>query len=1296
MGTLVLPSRVVFIHMRSAKSLALARLSLAVLVLSCSVLPLSAQEGEKKEGREAEPDKPMQRALYLEEMRTGGKPQPPAARIKALRERDEAIREEGVKFRQKMETSQASREEAIAGVSANPSSWINIGPRPTTTPFSSGNSSGRVAAIAVDPNDATGNTVYVGAAQGGVWKTTNGGSSWTPLTDSQPSLAVGSIAIASDGTIYVGTGEQSFSSDSYYGAGVLKSTDGGNSWTQMGASTFAADGCQSVLLSCGGHRIGGIAVRPGTSGGTQEIIAATQGSFSNTGGLFRSTNGGTTWTKVAPSSGSTHTATSVAFASSSVAYAGIFSQGVFKSVNGGATWVAANGTGTVIDTTNSERVELAVFNENIVYAAIADASDGLHGLYKTTDGGGNWTKLTITDFCSPQCWYDMVVSVNPAVANGDVVYVGGAAGDSGGYIQKSTNGGGSWTTTTTGVHVDQHAHAFSANGAKLYIGNDGGVWSTTDTGTGTATSNWSNLNSDLSITQFYTYFSIHPTNIDITFGGTQDNGTQRYTGTNPLATAWSNVTCGDGAGAFVDPAGPIYANCQNTDIRRSTTGGGSGTFSTFETGLSQSDSPNFIPPMAGDPNNPTRVYWGATSIWRNFNDGSNWQAIAGTALSGEQWNNFAFASNGDLYAVSDLNATVMHVAVPSMTVTNITGSGGPAIRLNGVAVAPDNGTVYVAAAGFNSSNKVYRAVPNGGSTVWTNITGTGLPNTPVNDLVADQEVANTLYAATDVGVYRTQNANVASPTWSLLGTGMPNVAVFGLKLHQSSRTLRAATHGRGFWDLSVPTSVVGPGLFVSPTTVTFSLQGTGTTSAAQVITLTNNGNQTTTLSSITVSNNPSEYAMVSTCGGTLAVGAQCTLSVTFTPTAAGTRNGTITIQSNATPNTLNISLTGTALLRPANDDFAAAQVLTGTFSQSGIDTRGATKQTSDPTPSQVCVGGVDGFGPFFTNNNTIWYKFTPTSSGTMSLDTIGADYDTVLTVWTQNASTRRMQLVQAYCSDDIVPAQNQDSQLANVAVTAGNTYYIMASSYDPGGGTMTFNFSTSLSGVAAAITISPSPVNISAVTGQTMGTVTVTYSNPTGSSVTVSNVSVNNGFSILSNGCGVVASGGSCAVVLSRSGTVNGNASGTLTFTDNAAGSPRNIAVNLTATNFTLTGGRSIRPLRSGSSASREESFAATLSVAEGGDAGQAISLDCEGAPAGSSCSVEPARVAFAGGSTPVTVSVRSANRASRLSGNASYTLRVNAKLGDTVRTLDIPVRAGNASAAPVVKTRGPRGIQQR
>lgn len=692
---------------------------------------------------------------------------------------------------------------------ANTPVWKSLGPQPVNTPYTDPVVSGRVTAIAINPSNL--NTIYLGGAQGGVWQSTNAGKNWKSVTDGQPSLAIGSVVLdpSNPSTVYAGTGEENFSGDSYYGAGILKSTDGGTTWTQYCGPFCGPVGGDGYYG--GGARIGTIAVDPVNP---QILLAAV--ALLNADGIYRSTDGGQTWTQVL----SGNPGTAVIFdPTGGFAYAALgnsFSggiEGVYVSTDSGQSWAADNGTGAhSLPLTNAGRIVLAMAQSSpkTLYAGVANVNDGsLVGMYKTTNGGSSWSALTsIPDYCTPQCYYDNVISVSPA--NPNVVFAGGAFAVT---LVRSLNGGKAWSTLQSAqnggfVHADTHALAFTSDGKKLFVGNDGGAYSTSQVTA--ANPAFTALNSTLSITQFYPGLSVNTSASTFAIGGTQDNGTEIYSG----VPTWNQVTCGDGGYTAIDSVVPstLYATCQEIFIEKSTSGGGSSSWQEAINGIDQSDRVDFIPPLAMDPEKTQTLYFGTYRVYQTIDGASTWTAISPDLTNGPSFwgvvtsiavapsnSNTVYAGTGD----SNVQVTTNANAGAGATWTNVTGSGQLPLRvITQVAVDPIvSTTAYVTFSGFtgfgDELGHVLRTVNGGGS--WSDISG-NLPNTPVNSIVINPARSAEIFVGTDVGVFYSANSGAS---WTSLTNGLPTVAVLGLTYDQHTRTLWASTHGRGVWDLKI-------------------------------------------------------------------------------------------------------------------------------------------------------------------------------------------------------------------------------------------------------------------------------------------------------------------------------------------------------------------------------------------------------------------------------------------------------------------------------------------------------------
>lgn len=759
---------------------------LLFLVSLGSVLP--AQLWERNED-----DNPAARRAWFYDQRAYPLASiPPGARRDAIRE---IARTDALARLQRQASPAAVGLNKRASAALDAANWTLIGPRPTDS-GTTRVTSGRVNAIAIDPRNN--DVVYIGAAEGGIWKTTDGGVTWTALTDDQVSLASGSIALDPNhpDTVYVGTGEENFASDSYYGAGILKSTDGGATWVNI-VGPFLRD------------KIGALVVHPTNS----QILICT-----STLGVWRSADGGAAWTQVL--SGAAGTSLAIDPTNGDNVYASLGStggsarNGVYHSTDGGLTWARVTGTGSAsLPATNAGRIEIAMAPSDpaTIYVQVQNSSNAafgeLLGIYKTTDGGITWTRLPVANAAvwGDQLWYDNTIRVHPGDPN--VVYAGAL------QIYRSMDGGTTWTAlpqagpNQSSIHVDFHYLAFTPDGNKLFLANDGGIYSTT--GVKANSVNWINLNSTLAIAQFYPGMAVDPASPGLGVGGTQDNGTQRFIG----AESWNSVTCGDGGFQAMDPSNGAlaYGSCQNIDVRRTLSLSGTGTWVPAVYGIDQTDSASFIAPLAIDPGNPQTLYFGTYRIWQTRDSAGRWDAVSPDLTGGKKGTVRAIAvapsdpntvyagtSNSKVFATTNANNVA---AQNGAAVWTDRSAGLPPRVVTHIAVDPlDSATAYAAFSGFSTDTQghVFRTT-NGGAS-WSDISG-NLANIPVNAVVIDPDLPQTLYIATDAGVMVTLDGGVI---WTSLGKGLPKVVVSSLVLHRSGRLLRAATHGRSVWDILVP------------------------------------------------------------------------------------------------------------------------------------------------------------------------------------------------------------------------------------------------------------------------------------------------------------------------------------------------------------------------------------------------------------------------------------------------------------------------------------------------------------
>jgi photosystem II stability/assembly factor-like uncharacterized protein len=679
-------------------------------------------------------------------------------------------------------------------------SWISIGPQPTNTSFYHA-VSGRITSLAVDPTNS--NTVYAAAAGGGLWKSTDAGTTWTPLTDNFQRLSSGSVAIDPNhpSTIYYGTGELNFNIDGYPGVGVFKSTDGGTTWNQVVATS-------SVPLYYTGN-----------------IVVASNSTVYISGlyDAYKSTNGGASWTELGLTDGAVDdiiadpTNPNIIYASYGSTWSGDSTNyGVYKSTDGGTSWTWLKSGLPPASQVSRVSLAIAPSNDQVLYAAIngarpSNSSLDTNRVYTSTNGGASWSLLpsvTATkDFGGSQGWYNNVISVDPN--HPDTVYLGGID------FWKSTNGGQTWTNLTNGygtnngknIHVDQHAIAFAnGNGSTFYIGNDGGVWQTTNGGT-----TFSDLNANLQTIQFYDIDADQNTS-SRTIGGTQDNGTQSD---NQPSTTWTEIYGGDGGYVLIDPKNSniIYTEYVNGALQKSTDGGS--TFNQITTGIPSGEQGYWLTPYVMDPQNDNLLYTATSKIYRSTNGGSNWSATSGD-----------LKSSSDLFttmSISPVEGNVVYAGISGyrgaadtayLYITtdggaswnNVTGNLPKSTDFARVTADPTHKGVAYLAVLVGISNHVLRTT-NYGQT-WTGLdsSGNGFPNVPTKVIAVDS-TNGYIYAGTYAGVYRSTDNGA---TWAQYGTGLPNAVVDDIAIQYSTHVLRVGTHGRGAWQVNVTTGVASP------------------------------------------------------------------------------------------------------------------------------------------------------------------------------------------------------------------------------------------------------------------------------------------------------------------------------------------------------------------------------------------------------------------------------------------------------------------------------------------------------
>jgi photosystem II stability/assembly factor-like uncharacterized protein len=686
----------------------------------------------------------------------------------------------------------------LAAGGASPT-WEFLGPRNLPVPYriyyGVGATSGRVNAIAYTTPvkgqpDTTANTIYIGSAGGGVWKSTNGGYSWTVLSDSWPTLPVSSIAVdpTNPNRVYVGTGD--FQGYAVYPFGVMKSTDGGATWTNTGQSQFGTTCVSHVVVDPESPNI---------------VTVSTGNGIDFFGYVWRSTDFGATWSKAfdSPNAWSGLTISAPDKLGKRFYYAAGLGD-IWQSADRGQTWTSI-GIPAGSSVPSFPDVAASKIDNNTVYLL----SPGDEKIFKSTDAGANWTDIT-GSFPGGYNWsqynYDFHVTTSTITnrfgRTADAVYVGMID------IEQSPNAGGLWrslgaTYTDQAItHNDQHSMAVNPrNPYDMLVGNDGGVYRLTynakrDTWLFDSTPNMS-----LGITQFY-HGAYHPYDPTKMLGGTQDNSTPASFGN---LGSWGNVGGGDGGFSEIHPLAPNvqYATSQFGGLFKTTDGWKSSSQLAFGSGFV-----GFFAPIAIDPQDPNVLYGGTDTVWKyqfsrfGYNlfplapTLSNFGVISYIAVSpGDGKWIYAASSAGELFMTNDGGKNWSEIDQGATSLPNR--------YITGVAVSPDDPAKVVVTVSGTGEDHVWRCDNTvAAAPVWVDASG-GLPDVPTNTVALDGvDPANTWYVGTDVGVFVTQDGG---SSWSNMTQplGLPNVQVNELRVTLGTGYLNAATYGRGMWRLKI-------------------------------------------------------------------------------------------------------------------------------------------------------------------------------------------------------------------------------------------------------------------------------------------------------------------------------------------------------------------------------------------------------------------------------------------------------------------------------------------------------------
>ena len=716
-------------------------------------------------------------------------------------------------------------------------SWSPFGPNvlPNNLTGYMENGIGRINCITFHPTNP--NTFFVGVAQGGVWKTTNNGVSWTPLTDNLPITRISDITInpTNPNEMYISVCDFEYigislhlngrKRNTHYGLGVYKTTDGGLTWNPTGLTYNLTNGDASLIRK--------VLINPAN---TNDLVAC------GVSGMYKSTNGGTTWVKKLDSlfwdMHQDPSNPAVLYASTGwIMTSNIGNAGVYKSTDFGNTWTML--TTNMPLTNNIQRVKLAIApsNTNYIYALCVDVNGGLFGIYKSINAGLSWTFISPTNNIleggtggntGGQGNYDLGFIVDFSDPN--KVYTGGV------NLWGSIDGANTfnpishWTTQYgPTLHGDIHfinRNPFTGN---YFVCSDGGVYQTTnmviDTwGTSAWPTVWTKMNDNIQVTSFYR-LSSSKTSTEQVVAGAQDNASFYFNAGN-----WSTIFGGDGMDNCLNPSSPneIIGSSQYGNFKYSNDNGNS-SFTPFTN--VNNEQAEWTTPIIADYNATGVMYIGNENIVKSTDGGQSWSPLAtlytnSLTLQNTEISALAISNSNSqvLYAArrvryeNGLNGIVFKTTDGGTTFTNVTNNLPDSLYYTSIEInATNENIVYVSMAGFTAANKVYTTI-NGGAT-WQNISY-NLSNLPVN-CIKQIPGTNHLMIATDIGVYILYSGTT---TWVNNSFGLPNVIVTDIEFNAALNKIYISTFGRGIWESNI--SIITGTKELTPTMYNYNLYPT--------------------------------------------------------------------------------------------------------------------------------------------------------------------------------------------------------------------------------------------------------------------------------------------------------------------------------------------------------------------------------------------------------------------------------------------------------------------------------------
>lgn len=667
-----------------------------------------------------------------------------------------------------------------------PGNWVNVGPT---------NIGGRVSSLAIGRDQQGNELFWMGSAAGGVFSSSDNGATWQPRFDTQTALSIGAVTVhpAHPQTVFVGTGEEDLTTASYDGEGLFKTTDAGQSWSYVGLAET--------------KRIAKIAIDPANP---QRMFVAAGGALyfqDSHRGVYRTTDGGVNWTKVLyvdvdagaidvaidPSNPNRVFAAiwQHSRASNTTVWGGT-KTGLYRSIDGGNTWTKLT-TGLPSGSQGRIGIAIAPSAPSVLYLSWRQTSGAFNGVYKSANSGDSWAKVDIglSVFMASFGWWFGPIYVAPNDPN--IVYLLDLD------IHRSTNGGRNWSVISNGLHVDQHALIVEHSAGRILAGNDGGFWRTQNGAT-----TWTRF-SAMETSQFYDICT-DQSNPQRRFGGLQDNNTVRtITG---ASNDWQAVLGGDGMECEIarNDSNRVLAESQNGGINRSFDGGN--TFFGATSGIDGSEDRNWVTPLRIDWNDTQKTYTGAERVYRATDFAGTWTPISPNLTASTLPPGSPVRGTVSAIGISRVDPTVIWAGTDNgnlwvtqndgLTWNKVNPTSDPTYWYTEVSADPfDRGTAYASISGYKTGSSVpYLRMTTDLGASWQNITS-DLPQTPINSVIPDPLHRDRLFVATDLGVFVSHDTG---SSWQRLGNGMPSIVVHDLELNETSFKLYAGTHARSIYE----------------------------------------------------------------------------------------------------------------------------------------------------------------------------------------------------------------------------------------------------------------------------------------------------------------------------------------------------------------------------------------------------------------------------------------------------------------------------------------------------------------